>query len=423
VARSFHRIIRKAHNEMQSRRLNATDGVPAFPSAQQQKEHNVNGNGVIRLTLMAFATMTVLGIAVFFSSGGFSSAVSTARAQEARSLTVLAGAGQDTMQPHAFFPEQIRIRAGDTVTWEYNGSANHTATFVAGSTPKGASRGQVSGPPGAVIPAPNAPVPGGPPGATMLNPEEILSSVPSGSTYSGSGFFNSGRLGAEPLYAGGPDRRSFSLVFDTPGRYEYVCLVHQDIRMVGSVEVMPADALDVDDQASINARGQSEFAAIMGLIERVKNQPIDARRDAGPNGTTLWTVAAGNPQSINDLRAQLFEFMPKNLTVTSGDTVIWESRFFHSVTFVPVPPPPDPFLPQVQPDGSVWMVQNPLIFTPERPAAAYDPALHFNSAPLGPFRPNGSSWTLTFERPGTYQYFCGIHLDEGMVGTITVVPR
>lgn len=69
------------------------------------------------------------------------------------------------------------------------------------------------------------------------------------------------------------------------------------------------------------------------------------------------------------------------------------------------------------------MIRNPLIISPERPSAVYDPARHFNSGGLGPFTANGTSWALTFERPGTFEYFCGVHREEGMKGSITVVPR
>ena len=88
------------------------------------------------------------------------------------------------------------------------------------------------------------------------------------------------------------------------------------------------------------------------------------RSEPGPN-TKLWRILAGNSLvDINDGRVQLSEFVPKDVTIQTGDTVIWESRFFHSVTFVPTPPPPDRFLPERQPDGTVQLIRNPVIFNP-----------------------------------------------------------
>ncbi|HEY3116452.1 MAG TPA: plastocyanin/azurin family copper-binding protein [Chloroflexota bacterium] len=34
----------------------------------------------------------------------------------------------------------------------------------------------------------------------------------------------------------------------------------------------------------------------------------------------------------------------------------------------------------------------------------------------------GSSYTLRFTQPGTYEYFCLFHYDLGMIGTVTVLP-
>lgn len=358
---------------------------------------------------------------------GRSATVANAAAQPPREITVLVGAEKDTVTavPMAFFPQNVRVRAGDTVTWVHNGGLDHTVSFVAGTTPVGPARPRESGLPGDLMPV-NIPfVPDGPPGLTMLNPEEIFASVDSGSTYSGRGFFNSGHLGREPMYPGGPIRERFSLVFDSPGAYEYVCLLHQEFRMVGNVEVAPADAVDVPDQVAIDAQAQAEMAILTGRMEQARARSQDLARSApGPNGTTLWFVFAGNTQNaVRDLRVQLFEFVPKDTTVQAGDTVIWESRFVHSVTFVPLPPPPDRFLPEFQSDGSVRIIRNPSIFDPERPSPVYDPARQFNSAPLGPWTQNGVTWALTFERPGTFEYFCAIHREEGMTGSITVVPR
>ena len=51
------------------------------------------------------------------------------------------------------------------------------------------------------------------------------------------------------------------------------------------------------------------------------------------------------------------------------------------------------------------------------------PPFNFNSADLGPFSAGGSSWALTFDRTGTYEYRCAIHGDLGMKGRVIVQPR
>jgi sugar lactone lactonase YvrE len=53
----------------------------------------------------------------------------------------------------------------------------------------------------------------------------------------------------------------------------------------------------------------------------------------------------------------------------------------------------------------------------------YDPAQYFNSGDLGPFSNAGNSWSLKFDSPGTYKYFCVFHRAQGMEGTVTVTER
>ena len=45
---------------------------------------------------------------------------------------------------------------------------------------------------------------------------------------------------------------------------------------------------------------------------------------------------------------------------------------------------------------------------------------YYNSGLLGQFTTLGDAWSLTFTQPGTFQYVCLIHDDQGMKGTITV---
>ena len=40
-----------------------------------------------------------------------------------------------------------------------------------------------------------------------------------------------------------------------------------------------------------------------------------------------------------DGRAHVNEFFPKDTTIRAGDTVVWGSTYFHSVTFSPTLPP------------------------------------------------------------------------------------
>ena len=124
-------------------------------------------------------------------------------------------------------------------------------------------------------------------------------------------------------------------------------------------------------QVEVDGGAQQELATLKTLLEQAKRQGREGRSEPGLNDTRLWQVLAGNGLvDINDVRVQLSEFVLKDVTMQTGDTIIWESRFFH-----------------------------------------------------GPFPGPGSTFALTFETTELFKYFCGIHRDQGMEGTIIVQPR
>lgn len=167
----------------------------------------------------------------------------------------------------------------------------------------------------------------------------------------------------------------------------------------------------------------AELALIRQLVERARTQGGAARRQLGPNNTRFWFVLAGNSQfQINDARVQLLEFLPKDVTIEAGDTVVWAANSGHTVTFNPTPPPPDHIVPEPQPDGPPLLVRNPQVLAPSNPAGVFDPGQYFNSGPIAPTAPV-NAWALTFAAPGTFQYFCAFHRELGMVGSTTVVAR
>jgi plastocyanin len=123
------------------------------------------------------------------------------------------------------------------------------------------------------------------------------------------------------------------------------------------------------------------------------------------------------------MRAQSYDFMPQDRTVRSGDTVIWMSPEFHTVTFAPLPPGPEFIVPTPQAEGPPLLIVNAEVARPAKGTAVYDELEYFNSGIIGLFSPLGQAWALTFEEPGRYEYVCVVHREMGMVGTITVVAR
>lgn len=373
-----------------------------------------------RLSLIAFAFAALL-------AAGPAAVWARPAAQAPRELHVLVGVGQDTVSIDAYLPHAVRVRAGDTVTWTLNGDEPHTVSFAQGGTFDGATRPDPYGGPGDLMPAAAMNVPG-PAGApiSVLNPLGLFATRDADApvdTYSGSGFASSGRMTKEALIPNAPPYHSFSLTFDTPGVYEYRCLIHADW-MSGLVEVAPASATDVPDQADIDATAQQEKAQFMSRLERARGQGAPAHGQPGPNGTTTWSVRAGNGQfQIDDAHVNLLEFLPKEQTIHAGDSVVWASSTVHTVTFNPTPPEPQWLTPQVLTDGSIRVVRNAQLLAPSIPSGTFDPTQFFNSAVLGPAGPLGTTWSLAFDKPGTFEYYCGVHRDQGMKGSIIVLAR
>ncbi len=377
--------------------------------------------------LLRLPTFLLLAVLIVASYALTPAPAQSPMPQAPRTLTVLVSGGQDTTVFDTFFPLTLRVRVGDTVTWKFDAHPVHfhTVTFAGGSFP-GPKDPTAGGGPGEVLPGRWVPVPGGAPGELMRNPVFAAPTRRAGApveTYDGATYVNSGELSTRPRLPSLPKNETFSVTFTKPGTYRYFCAIHRP-QMVGVVEVVPATATDVPDQAAIDAQAKAEMTHLLAMIERAKEQAKAVRRLPGPNGTTLWFVRAGGYElPSGELRGLTFEFLPKNLTIKTGDMVIWESVDGHTVTFIPSPPAPKPFLAKPQADAYPLLIRNPQVFRPAKPQAVYDPAQHFNSSPIGITAPAGTSWALTFDKPGVYEYICAFHEEMGMKGTITVVER
>ena len=384
---------------------------------------------MIRLRHVSTIVALVLAGIVLATVRGGSDRIMTAEAQQAvkpRTVTVLVGGGHDTVVLDSYFPRTLRVRAGDTVAWKFNGDENHhlhTVTFAGGPFP-GPKLAVAGGTPSDAIPDFWIPVPGGQPDERMWNPTEAWPTRNSGTSvekYDGSKYANSGHMRMNPLVPGMPASREFSLTFTKPGVYRYACALHAHMR--GTIDVAPAGAKDVPSQAEIDQQAKTEIAHLTALIDKGQELAKNVRSEPGPNGTAFWYVRAGVFDRSAELGGILFDFAPKELTVKTGDTVIWQAVDTHTITFNPTPPAPVLFTVKPQPDGPPWLVRNPQVWRPAKPASVYDSTQYFNSAPIGIITPLGTSWALTFDKPGVYEYLCALHHPMGMKGTITVVGR
>ena len=122
-----------------------------------------------------------------------------------------------------FLPQQINIRAGDTVEWtNQNPVEAHTVTF--GTAPTGLAIFAPSN----VRPNPD------PDGALHADISSNADNVSSGIIVAGAQDPNGGMGNQTPL---GPTR--FRVTFQKHGVFPYRCLLHDDLGMKGMVIVFP----------------------------------------------------------------------------------------------------------------------------------------------------------------------------------------
>jgi plastocyanin len=107
-----------------------------------------------------------------------------------------------------YFPPDITVELGDTVTWRSTVEAPHTVTL--GPIPTGIPR------------------PGNPQVDTVVRP---------GDDYDGTGFWNSGPIGRD-----WPAGTTFQLTFVTEGTFDYYCILHRTQGHVGTITVVDSSA-------------------------------------------------------------------------------------------------------------------------------------------------------------------------------------
>ena len=288
------------------------------------------------------------------------------------------------IQAQIFAPGLMSIRAGDTVTWSMASLFEHTVTFLSGAKP----------------PAPVVPEEGG---KFRFNP--MVFNPQGGPAYNGKGVASSGFLQA---------KASYSLTFTKPGKYSYMCLLHQG--MIGTVVVLapgkklPADQAELDRAGAVQVK--SALARGGSLVKATKPSVIRSAK-----GATYVSPMVGARGSASVIR-----FLPESLSIKVGDTVRWELRDpmeLHTITFSGADQPPEFVMPQPQPQGPPKVYFNPKTVV-RLGGLTHAGNGYYNSGFLAVDAPGPKTYSLTFTRPGTYTYWCVVHVPQGMKGVINV---
>lgn len=304
-----------------------------------------------------------------------------------RTWTVIAGGTTKDFSAwsNAFHPKKFEIATGDTVVWKFAGV--HNVAFLGGEKYPDLTVAEGDG--------------------LYLNP---LVAFPAGeSTYDGTGYHNSGMPPENPaLWA----RYTYALTFTKPGTYDYVCVVHGP-GMGGTIVV--ADRV-AGAPASIAAQGARDQTASL----RAGTAALAAWKPT-IRGTTVVVPMLGN--IVHGY--SLLRFSRQPLTIKPGTTVMWVMRDpfeLHTVTFLGRGKPYDFILVQPQPKGPSKLQLNSKAITPTA-QKTYDGSGVANSGLLFSTSTPGNvprSYSLTFTKPGTYEYWCIVHVPERMSGTIIV---
>lgn len=147
-----------------------------------------------------------------------------------------------------------------------------------------------------------------------------------------------------------------------------------------------------------------------------------------PAATTMPAVTGGQTYTVlvgameEDSKAALEAFFPSVLHIHPGDTVNWieNGMEIHTVTFLAGAQTPEFVIPMPNaPQGA--MMFNPLAAFPAvPPSGQYDGSTAAGSGIMGMEPGQAPRFSLTFTKPGTYDYICVVHAAMKMQGTIVV---
>ncbi len=323
----------------------------------------------------------ILTLAVFAGSG-------TAQPSETTWKVAIGGETPDhRIQAQLFAPGTITINAGDTVTWTMGAAFDHTVTFLGGSRV-----------PDLFIPENNRKL--------LFNP---LVALPQGlNTYAGKGVANSGVLMAKD--------KSYSLRFTKPGSYTYLCMLHPG--MTGTVIVQRAGSPLPMNQAAYDKRGAQQVASATA-----KGQALLASAKVTKNKGAKGTVYTSPMPGSLAAHTSVVGFMPETITIKAGDTVRWVLKDpieLHTVTFSGTEPTPEFILAEPQPKGPPKLYFNSKAAYPAG-GSVQNGNGSYNSGFMNLNSRGPKTYSLTFTKPGTYTYWCVVHVPQGMKGVINVL--
>ncbi|MGE5334848.1 MAG: plastocyanin/azurin family copper-binding protein [Nitrososphaerota archaeon] len=284
-----------------------------------------------------------------------------------------------------FTPSHIWVKHGDTVVWTVGSQEIHTVSF---GTPPADTDDE--GTEGISNPIAN----------TLEELEEQFATPAGGTSFTGSGYYNSGLMTTVPAASGFPDAlHTYALTINAGvGDYAFYCLVHgpmmsQTVSVIASTQRYPFTQEQYDQQAAMQ-RAQVFEQGWRAYTQTESTLPRN-------------TVYLGS--SVDSGQTDIMRFVRMNTTVKVNSWVTFTNNSMspHTVTIGSEAALPFGGLVEYGDLSNVRLGEN------------VSSGL-FGAAFTGFGLP--TSVQFRFTQPGVYHVFCIFHDYMGMVGTISVVP-
>ena len=312
-----------------------------------------------RLLRVLFASLTALLMTLAVSGTAFAEGKSDS-GKSSRTWTVQVGSesSDQAIQGMAFLPENVYINAGDKVTWKANSAEIHTVTFLADGQSLESTQ--------------------------PFNPMDPLAILKQGGdSYDGHAYYNSGVM-SNVSDSGFTEAKKYTLTFPDTGEFTYYCLVH-GMAMKGTVHVRAAGTDYPYSQSEYDRQAMKQEQKIL----RDGHKQWDVARDQA----NKHTVIAGTDNGTS----MVMRFVNQDIVVHVGERVAFVNNGMgapHTVTFGTEPA--NPFVPLGDPGSFTGGDLNSGIIPPD------------------------TTYTVTFNKAGEFDYICALHDFMGMKGTVEV---
>jgi plastocyanin len=240
--------------------------------------------------------------------------------------------------------------------------------------------------------------------------------------------------GTEPFYSSGfipyegNDGNRYEMTLSSriaAGDYFYYCLLH-GAGMGGYLRVKPANQKIVSG-SELNRKARAELDEITKALTKANRDSLAGKPDIPPNAPKYDILAGGFGQA-GIASGAVDQYYPKQFTAKVGQKVTW-LLMGHTVSFkVPKYGPQvriDPKTHEVVLNEQAYNavgVTIPSATEGEGDTEQYSPAVDAGSYDGSKFISSGVQFglpfSMTFTKPGTYQYACTIHPRQ--VGTLIV---